>query len=250
MANEVALFIDLENIATSLWKSYQQTPDPRAWMDKALKYGAVTFARAYGDFRQEPLAALVPQMLAAGIDRLECPTKQRGEGTQSTVDSNIIIDLYEVALDRPNTDTFVLMAGDSDYIRVVTRLRNRFRKEVVVAGVEGSTSRELVRAANVEDPLAPVAAPDVDLGELVRIIDRFEATRREGVEPTFNALHRYLQDERNAPIIRPEVVQAKLNELIAEGLFEQYMAISSNGGEFRVTRLNRDHELVREALTS
>ena len=61
------------------------------------------FARAYGDFSQPFLGRLESRIRVAGIEPFHCPTKVRDDRTQSTVDINVAIDLYEVALDRPST---------------------------------------------------------------------------------------------------------------------------------------------------
>lgn len=246
---EVALFIDLENITTSLWRIHQQNPDPFKWMEKARSYGSVAFARAYGDFSQGHLARLENDLRASGIDKFDCPTKQRGDETQSTVDTNIVIDLFEVALDRPNVGTIILMAGDSDYIRVVTRLRNRLGRDVVIRGVPGSVSRELVRAAGREDPLETVDPDEgYDFPALVRIIDRFERSRRENVVPVFTHLHRYLADSRNDGAVRPELAQQVLNELVREGVLVQPTVELQTGETIRATKLDRSHPDVVEVL--
>lgn len=246
---EVALFIDLENIATSMWKNFQQSPDPFQLLEKAAKYGPISFARAYGDFSQPPLQRLESDLRAAGIDKFDCPTKQRDEGeTQSTVDANIMIDLFEVALDRPGIKTFVLAAGDRDYVRVVTRLRHRLLKDVVIAGVPGSMSRELVRAATSVDPIKPVEATEVDEAALIRIIDRYEMSLPEGVYPTFGRMLPYVADPRNAHVISPQLVQQKLNELVQRNVLVQEQIVLSDGRELRVTRLNHNDPMVADAL--
>lgn len=248
MTEEVALFIDLENITTALWNRFQQSPDPFSWVDKARKYGPIAFSRAYGDFSQPHLQRLESDLRALGIDKFDCPTKQRGTETQSTVDSNIIIDLYEVALDRPSIRTFILMAGDSDYIRVVARLRQRLDKKVVIAAVPGSISRELVRAAGAEDPLEPAQAEEVDELKLIQLIHAYEASRRPGVFPTFRYLLSYVQDPRNAHVISPQVAQSKLNELVQRGILVQDVVEGNAGTPVRVTQLNRNDDLVKQAL--
>jgi uncharacterized LabA/DUF88 family protein len=248
VTDEVALFIDLENITTALWNKFQQSPDPFKWVEQARKYGPIAFSRAYGDFSQPHLQRLESDLRALGIDKFDCPTKQRGSQTQSTVDSNIIIDLYEVALDRPSIGTFMLMAGDSDYIRVVARLRHRLDKDVVISAVPGSISRELVRAAGREDPLEPAAQEDIDEHKLIQLIEAYESSRRIGVLPTFRYLLAYVQDPRNAHVISPQVAQSKLNELVHRGVLVQEIVEGNAGTPVRVTRLNRDDELVNEAL--
>jgi hypothetical protein len=50
VTDEVALFIDLENITTALWNNFKQAPDAASWVENARKYGPISFARAYGDF--------------------------------------------------------------------------------------------------------------------------------------------------------------------------------------------------------
>ena len=57
------------------------------------------------------------------------------------------------------------MTGDSDFIRVVARARHRFGRRVIISGVPGSISNDLISAADGADPLvepdwAPVAAPE------------------------------------------------------------------------------------------
>lgn len=245
---EVALFIDLENITQSLWKKYQQNADPFSWIEIARKYGLISFARAYGDFSQPHLARMESDLRAAGIDRFDCPTKQRAESNQSTVDANIVIDLFEVALDRPSTGTFLLMAGDSDYARVVARLRNRLGKDVVVVAVAGSLSRELSRAATYIELLEPGETPDIDDAALIRIIDRYECGLREGFLPTFAHMQRYIEHPQNADVIPAGMVQATMNRLVADGILVQEQTTTAEGAAIRVTRLDRDHPEVLAAL--
>lgn len=246
---EVALFVDLENITTALWKNFQQGPDPFAWVAKVRKYGPMSFARAYGDMSQPHLARLESELRAAGIETFNCPVKQRGDRTQSTVDANIIIDLYEVAMDRPGIRTFVLMAGDSDYVRVVARLRNRLTRDVVIAGVPGSVSRDLIRAGTSEDPVEPTEAPvQQDDSEVIRLIARFEDSLHSGYVPTFNGILKYVMHPNNTDIIHPSLVQAKLGDLVERGVLEQFQDETGGGRPIRITQLDRYHSEVEAAL--
>ena len=65
----------------------------------------------------------------------------------------MLIDIIDCLLDRPSVQTLVLMTGDSDFIRVTARARHRFDKQVVISGVPGSVSTDLVESADVYDPL-------------------------------------------------------------------------------------------------
>jgi uncharacterized LabA/DUF88 family protein len=248
---DVAVFVDLENISTSLWNAHRQASDPRSWIDKALQYGLITFARAYADFGMDHMRDLEARLRVAGIEPYNCPSKVRGERAQSTVDMNVAIDMYEVAQDQPRTQTFVLFAGDSDYVRIVNRLRLRLGRTVVIAGVPGSISRALVEAAGGNaDPLEIAQIPDdpeIDK-EIVRRINEFEATRRNGVLPVFRWMAEYLKHDRNRGLIAPELVEGKLSEFKERGVLRQEMTIGSNGEPVRTTQLDRFHPFVQESL--
>jgi uncharacterized LabA/DUF88 family protein len=250
VAEEVALFVDLENIATSMWNTYQQAPDPLKWVEKVRQYGLMGFARAYGDFSQPFMQRLAPRIRVAGIEVFDCPVKRREDRTQSTVDVNVAIDLYEVALDRPGTETFILMAGDRDYVRIVARLRHRLGKRIVIAGVPGSVSRDLVEAAGEEDPLEPVRFELDEMGEqeLIRVINRYEMSRKPGVFPIFRFMADFIRHPTNAHLIDPNVVDGKLNEFLERGILIQEMRYLEDGRAVRLTRLNRDDASVIEAI--
>jgi uncharacterized LabA/DUF88 family protein len=67
--------------------------------------------------------------------------------TQSTVDLNMLMDIIETVFDRPNINTYVLMSGDRDFTRICARLKHRLNKRVIVCGVPGTVSRDLISAA-------------------------------------------------------------------------------------------------------
>ena len=137
--DEVAVFIDLENVATSLHKSAGQQPNASRLIAHARKYGPIAFARAYADFSTDLFRGMESSFRNANIEPFHCPAKVRGEVTQSTVDMNLGVDMYETAQDRPTIGTYVLMAGDSDYIRVVARLRYRFDKADLALQLQRNT---------------------------------------------------------------------------------------------------------------
>ncbi len=247
MTDEVSLFIDLENITSSMWNQYQQEIDPLALIEKARKYGLVSFARAYGDFSQPHLQRLENRLRVAGIEPFNCPAKQYGERVQSTVDGNVIMDLFEVVLDRPTVSIVLLMAGDRDYLRVVTRLRNRLGKRVVISGVPGTVSRDLVLAAGAEDPLEP-ATSEFDRTKVIRLIDAYEKSRHEGVLPIFSGVAQYLKYPGNAQAVNPLIVDRVLSDMVGQEMLVQEEVTTAEGKVVRTTRLDRDHPDVQAAL--
>jgi uncharacterized LabA/DUF88 family protein len=259
MQDEIALFIDFENIRYSLLNVQRREPDPQELISIAGRFGPVMVARAYADWTRQP-DFFKGSLTAAMIDRIDCPSKVRdrfrqnqnqnqnqnqqfypgqapydrrwrdntenandyayddgreealGEQddlledeengdetaaelsdgatsyaqaeelpdgpveerrrpmdepyngyqgqnyyppqpqqsstiTQSTVDLNMLMDIIETVFDRPNINTYVLMTGDRDFTRICARLKHRLNKRVIICGVPGTVSRDLISAA-------------------------------------------------------------------------------------------------------
>ena len=288
MTDEIALFIDFENIRYSLINVQRREPDPQELIALARRFGTVMVARAYADWSRQP-EFFKGSLTAAMIDRVDCPSKVRerfrqapqfqhqgpyvpgsgpvdemggdrfassaetpmtelneaddeaeaqdaaeaegrageageaappqrdeaeagyerrprfdaqgpyggnggyggyangggyggyangggygnngggygGNGggygnsygpptpviTQSTVDLNMLMDMIETVFDRPTINTFILMSGDRDFTRIAARLKLRLNKRVIVVGVPGTVSRDLIAAAEQFIPL-------------------------------------------------------------------------------------------------
>ena len=299
MPEDIALFIDFENIRYSMLNIQRREPDPQELIAVARRYGTVMVARAYADWSRQP-EPFKGSLTAAMIDRVDCPAKQRdrirmgtfhytsgntptgalgssgyiaeqgmgssfprqwpsqmsgnsgplpaitnsgngwgadgdspsssldngfpldspeetynsseyqqresyrssasyqssygqtpsgplgqsgtgpltypsGSGNtghlpalnsngngivqstvvQSTVDLNMLMDIIETVFDRPTISTFVLMTGDKDFTRISARLKLRLNKTVIVVGIPGTVSRDLISSANQFVPLVP-----------------------------------------------------------------------------------------------
>ena len=76
MAEEIALFIDFENIRYSLLNTQHREPDPQELINIARRYGTVMVAKAYADWSRQP-EMFKGSLTAAMIDRVDCPAKQR-----------------------------------------------------------------------------------------------------------------------------------------------------------------------------
>src|SRR5215207_3888599 len=189
--SEVAAFVDFENIRYSSINSFGREPDPLAWRDKALKYGLMAVARAYADFDQHP-PPVRTRLDVAGFEAQHYPAKRTSDGSgrekiQSRADLNFVIDVINTALTRPDIETFLLFTGDKDFIRLVTTLRNRLGKKVVICGVPGSISPDLVVAAGAEDTLQ--FAPSVDIDRQI-----IHGQGQELVMTELNPAHPLVQD--------------------------------------------------------
>lgn len=246
VASDVALFIDLENIAISLWKREGQQPNPSRLVAHARKYGLIALARVYADFSMDMYANWEHSFRNANIEPFHCPVKVKAEYSQSTVDMNMVIDMYETAQDRPGIGTFIVMAGDGDYVRVVARLRHRFGKRVVIAGIPGSVSRDLIEAAGEEDPIQTAEVTDIDEAATIRVFLRYEDSRHEGVMPTFRGAAEYLKHPSNQ--LDAGLVESTMNRLVERGILLQTFEETQDGREIRTTRLDRSNPVVQEMM--
>ena len=249
--SEVAVFVDFENIRYSTINSYGREPDPISWRDKALKYGLMAVARAYADFEQHP-AAVRMRLDVAGIEAQHYPAKrttdQQGrEKIESRSDLNFVIDIVNTALARPDIKIFLLFTGDKDFIRVVTTLRNRLGKRVVICGVPGSVSPDLVAAAGEEDPLQVTQSPDIDLA-VIRAIDAYVRQLHDGFVPTQSHMSRTLWRFLDRNLLPSEHIEAKVMEFLRKGVLTKRQTINGQGQELVTTELNAAHPLVQEAM--
>ena len=161
---EVALFIDFENVRYGLKNNYGREPDPQMLMAKARKYGPVALALAYADFTEHP-DFFRRKLEVAGITPRDIPRRSPDVAHKSSSDMAMLMDIIDCLLDRPTVNALILMTGDSDFIRVVARARHRFGKKVIISGVPGSVSNDLISAADAADPLVeadwtPVVSPE------------------------------------------------------------------------------------------
>jgi len=81
---DIALFIDFENIRYSMLNIQRREPDPQELIAVARRYGTVMVARAYADWSRQP-EPFKGSLTAAMIDRVDCPAKQRDRIRMGTI---------------------------------------------------------------------------------------------------------------------------------------------------------------------
>ncbi len=206
---EVAVFVDLENLRYSMLNLYGLEPDFQSLLDKVRMHGRPSVMRAYADFSEHP-ASLRRQLQIVGIEAINVPVKKISkpgqqhavERIKNAADMVLALDAVLEASDADsvnNSKTFMLVTGDADYIKLITQLRNRFGQRVVVCGVPGSVSSDLIAAANAEDLInvqkpEPVSDEDV-ASAIVRLVKRGPAPLKFW---SMKVLDEWCQHEKNA----------------------------------------------------
>lgn len=248
---ELAVFVDFENIRYSTINSFGREPDPLQWRDMALNRGLMAVARAYADFDQHP-DAVRTRLDVAGFEAFHYPAKRVTDASgreryTSRSDLNMAIDIINTALVRPDINTFMIFSGDKDFIRLVTTLRNRLGKKVIIAGVPGSVSPELVAAAGEEVLIEMEPSADVDAA-VIEAIDTYIQQLHDGFVPTQSHMSRTLWRFLDRALLPSEHIEAKVMEFLRKGVLTKRQTINGQGQELVTTELNLDHPLVQQVL--
>jgi hypothetical protein len=190
----------------------------------------------------------------AGFESHHYPAKRTTdshgrEKLASRSDLNLVIDIINTALVRPDIEVFLLFTGDKDFIRLVTTLRNRLGRRVVICGVPGSVSPDLVAAAGEEDMLEIEHSGDVDEA-VVQAIDAYVKQLHPGFVPTQSHMSRTLWRFLDRNSLASEHIEAKVMEFLRKGVLTKRQTINGQGQELVTTELNMNHQLVIKALVS
>jgi hypothetical protein len=334
---EIALFIDFENIRYSLLNIQRREPDPQELIGLARRYGTVMVARAYADWSRQP-EQFKGSLMAAMIDRVDCPAKQRervrpnwssgyassawsngpvagmvpegvgGNGStpsgdetptvfasedelgtaeplpsgpsggelsaraaaamappanpvvqstiiQSTVDLNMLMDIIETVFDRPSISTFVLMTGDKDFTRISARLKLRLNKRVIVVGIPGTVSRDLVSSATEFVPLVPgIAGVPTTMGAAIEPTDPqflqfLDYIDRNWSWRTIIGVSNFIGDPLNPKNrFRGRLTRETARELLTNCIQQGVLFHQMDASGCESLRLNRQHPAVEEAL--
>lgn len=226
---EVAVFVDLENLRYSMLNLHGLEPNFRTLMDKIRQHGRPSVMRAYADFSEHP-EVLRRQLQIVGIEAINVPVKkvtkpgQRHavERIKNAADMVLALDAILEASDADsaqNSKTFILVTGDADYIKLVTQLRNRFGQRVIVCGVPGSVSSDLIAAANGQD-LIDVQKSDPVPDEAV--VNAIVTLVKRGPAPlkfwSMKILDEWCQHEKNAIPGTAKQRRDMLRRLLQEGV--------------------------------
>ncbi len=267
---EVALFIDFENIRYGLKNTFGLEPDPQKLMEKARKYGPVALATAYADFTEHP-EFYRRKLEVAGISPRDIPRRSPDVAHKSSSDMAMLLDIIDCLLDRPTITTLMMMTGDSDFIRAVARARYRFNKRVVISGVPGCVSNDLVAAADVNDPIfeegwTPIArdqnsngqeaAPPPDYATIVnspdaerrllKLIDYLDRTRPY---LTFLFVKTHALSPSNQLDLSPMQVDVILTSFKERGILQEEIR-DIEGRTLRLLLFQRTHPDVQPALAT
>jgi uncharacterized LabA/DUF88 family protein len=152
MPEDLAIFIDWENIYISTVTEYKSKPNVSAILEKAREYGRIVSATAYadwtdGDFRQAPPTLYSNGISPRYISARYFPGGKSQKRRTNSIDVMLAVECSDFLHNHPQVDTYVLVTGDGDFIPLVSLLRSK-GKNVVVIGVSEATSYHLIESAD------------------------------------------------------------------------------------------------------
>lgn len=157
MTNQIAVFIDFENVA--LWAEhefidFELTP----LLEYLQSRGPVVIKRAYGDWSR--FTSYRDELMNNAIDLIQIYSVRAGK---NRADIRMAMDALEVVMTREHIGTFVIVSGDSDFGPLITKLREYGRYTIGI-GPRNITHSLLVKScdefAYLETVLGEVAEAD------------------------------------------------------------------------------------------
>ena len=138
-AQNIAVFIDLENVAIGVREVRLKTFDVGLVLKRLVDKGNIVVRRAYADWSR--FEEYKRPLHEAGVELTDMPGS-RLTGKNSA-DIKMVVDALELSYTKPHIDTFVLVSGDSDFSPLVSKLREN-AKHCIGIGVKNSTSKILI----------------------------------------------------------------------------------------------------------
>lgn len=141
MTEQLAVFIDFENVA--LWAEREFFDfEVTSLMEYLQTRGPAVVKRAYADWSR--FSRYRDAMMNNSIDLIQIYSIRAGK---NRADIRMAIDSFEIALTRPQIQTFVIVSGDSDFGPLVAKLREYGRYTVGI-GPRSITHNLLVKSCD------------------------------------------------------------------------------------------------------
>lgn len=148
----IALLIDAENISPSYIEKI---------IDEANKYGTITFRRVYGDWTTPQLNPWKEKVNEFGLTPVQQYAYTKGKNSS---DFTLIIDAMDI-LYKDKVNSFCIVSSDSDFTKLVTRLRE---DNMFVFGMgESKTPISLVNSCETFAYLDKMVGPEEEEEEEV-----------------------------------------------------------------------------------
>jgi uncharacterized protein (TIGR00288 family) len=245
--NDVAVFIDFENVYVGVRDKLDANPNFEIIMERCNDFGRCILARAYADWYRYP--RITSALYANNIEPMYVPTYyydkdagRTGRPIKNSADMNLCIDAMRTLFTMPALKTFVLVTGDRDFIPLVHAIRQH-GKDVVIIGVGGAASSHLAQSADefifYEHLVGKTIATPTPTPPSRRFsdIDEYERPREQRAaavaKPARKAPEKPASDDAVFALLATAILEARSRNMAGIGSLQLLMKELSNG-EFRV----------------
>lgn len=248
--NDVAVFIDFENVYVGVRDKLDANPNFEIIMERCNDFGRCILARAYADWYRYP--RITSALYANNIEPMYVPTYyydkdagRTGRPIKNSADMNLCIDAMRTLFTMPALKTFVLVTGDRDFIPLVHAIRQH-GKDVVIIGVGGAASSHLAQSADefifYEHLVGKTIATPTPTPPSRRFsdIDEYERPREQRAaavaKPARKAPDEPASDDAVFALLATAILEARSRNMAGIGSLQLLMKELSNG-EFRVQQV-------------
>ncbi len=138
-------FVDYEHWFISLKTNYGLKPDIKAWFEELNSKYNLLEVNFFADFSHKSLADEIGRIRLFSNKIIDTRSPN---GVQKDFTDFIILDnMYQKALSSEDIDVFILFSGDGHFGSVTSFLKNFYRKQVVIYGINGCFSKQLRETA-------------------------------------------------------------------------------------------------------
>ncbi len=214
-----AAFVDFEHWCISMQKLYGQKPDVKVWYQLIREQYNVADVVFFGDFSGS-LKYELEQIRSVTRNIIE--TQNSGTKYKKDFTDFLMLDyIYRYSMHNRKVDTYILFTGDGHFTSVVNFLMMECKKEVVIHGVEGATSKKLKDEASifVEFPTAEQKRTQC-IQAILRNLDQLNMRRQGRSWVTFMKTVQKVAELAELP---EDEVKAGMQYLVDEGyLMREY----------------------------
>lgn len=208
-----AAFVDFEHWCISMQKLYGQKPDVKVWYQLIRQQYDVVDVVFFGDFSGS-LRYELEQIRSVTQNIIE--TQNSGTKYKKDFTDFLMLDyIYRYSMRNRNVDTYILFTGDGHFTSVVNYLMMECKKEVVIHGVDGATSKKLKDEASacIEFPTAEQKRMQC-IQAILRNLDRLNVKRRGRSWVTFMKTVQRVSELEELP---EDEVKSGMQYLVDEG---------------------------------
>ncbi len=138
-------FVDYEHWYISLKTNYGLKPDIKAWFEDLNSKFNILEVNFFADFSHKSLADEIGRIRLFSNKIIDTRSPN---GVQKDFTDFIILDnMYQKALSSEDIEVFILFSGDGHFSSVTSFLKNFYRKQVIVYGINGCFSKQLRETA-------------------------------------------------------------------------------------------------------